>query len=242
MFFRKKKKLPFLKIHLNEKAADIIDNAKNPISVFFTEFLFVLVYKPRLGNSKKEKRELYNDVAIFELIVFSFSKIARYLLNVYPHLKLPMIELILMNKKKLELQMKIEGKPISDLKYRHKDFLLFNVSLIEHFHKKYKYWDDSMVMINERMNFYLSNTENQEYCNRTFYSLINNSIKVDKPIRIKELNNINRDTEGVDEFLQFSINIMAFETTMQKLIFNRVDEFFENNDEFGFRIDKKWNN
>jgi hypothetical protein len=239
MLFSKKKKLPFLKIHLDKKGDEVVNNATNPVAVFFTEFLFILVHKPRLGNSKKEKKVLYNDVAIFELIVFSFSKIVKYLLNVYPHLKLPMIEIILLNKKRLESQMLFEGKPLSDLKYKHKDFLTFNINFIEYFHKEYKNWEDSLVMINERMNLYLTNAENQEYCNSIFHSLIINSTKVNKPIRLSDLNNFNKAI-GSDDFLKFTINIMAFESTMLKLVFDRIDDFFENNQEYGFRINNEW--
>nr|BFF38678.1 hypothetical protein BACY1_04830 [Tenacibaculum mesophilum] len=220
MFF-KRKKLPAMKEHLINKGQYVIEESENQFAVFYTKFIFIILNEKLFGQTKKEKIKLDNDISVFELLSYSFSRLYLYLEYNFPN------RVVLPFHKAYDIDRKgLNSRPTHDL---------INVfeKVTESLLKDYLNWENTFEKMQNRIGFYLEHEPNIRYHHQVLESAIENSIKLKEPTN-DILENWNPINGNIEKSLFFSTNIVEFEKAYLSLAFKETDIFFNQDKSVGF--------
>jgi hypothetical protein len=227
MFFRKKPK-PKLKQHIIDKSELVINGKGHPIVKLYTKFLLIVLNEHRFGVKKKEKIKQDNNVSVFELISYSMAKLIYYLEYNETDKKISSVyQIYSMSKADRE-------------KARKYDLIKSFKSLNKNLHDDYLAWENIEDLTNNRVEFYLSNSDNPKYIYETLRTIVENSCNIIKPINDISAVPNSLIISYASELLMFTVNMTAFDKDILTLAFEIVSEFLEENEEFGFETKEKW--
>ncbi|WP_282081560.1 hypothetical protein [Aquimarina algiphila] len=220
MIFRKKK-IPAIKSHLANNGSNII-NSKNQEAKYLIKFLFILLTDKQFGENKKEKRKLDNDVAVFELICFAYSRLIEYINSNHS------------DKKIIEKYGSLRFENI-DENNREIDVLELIEVMIEGLHKHLLNWENVKEKIRNRVNFYYENKGNLQYIHQVLQYVVYIS-----PEQIVPQDNLTENFNildlSIETSLKFSVNMMSFEKSYFPLIYKEMDQYFIENINSGYSI------
>lgn len=168
------------------------------------------------GSSKKESKQLYNDLAIFEYGCFAIAILSLHL-----------------EKKWYGFKREPELSNENDI--------LFNIynSFIDMYEKKL-HWSDLEIKLNNRIRFYRKHFDNKQLIAETFFGLMKNQ-NINTEPKIDIVNNQDLFIDNIVNSLYSTSDLSAFEQSTAPLFYQFVVKYLKSNHRYCyFKIPNEW--
>lgn len=216
----RRKKLPVIKQVVLARESFFKQKKAFDTSLFYYSFFFGLTFKSYFGRTRKERKKLFNDIAIFELACLVIAKIIERFNSNSSELRSQNAD----RKVPLEVfynePIEVENKVIPNL-----------IIFLEEIYRKEKNWDKLMQKIDGRIKFWLQNFNDPNFYYSILSSAIINSIQINQPNENVD-DSYNPIELDIDEVMDCSIDIKAFESALLPLFYKNIEDFLNQNQEW----------